>query len=54
MPNKPLARMGLPLLVALILGAMLYLFSIALEVAPLFGDVDSSVASDVTNVGYPP
>jgi hypothetical protein len=53
MPRKTLTRIGL-LLVALTVGGMLYLLSVTLEVAPLFGDVASNIASDATNVGYPP
>jgi hypothetical protein len=59
MPRKTITRMGLPLFVGLIIGGMLYVFSLTLEVAPLFGDVAShgiasTMASDVTNEGYPP
>ena len=54
MPRKPVTRIGLPLFVALTLGGMLYLLSFTLERAPLFDDAASGVASDVTNVGYPP
>jgi hypothetical protein len=54
MPKKTLTRMGLPLFVALTVGGMLSLFSVTLEAAPVFGDAASHMASDVTNVGYPP
>jgi hypothetical protein len=54
MPKKTLTRMGLPVFAGLIVGGMLYLLLVTLEFAPLFGDIDSSMASDVTNVGYPP
>jgi hypothetical protein len=53
MPRKTLTRIGLSL-VALTVAGTLYLLSVRLEVAPLFGDAASNVASDVTNAGYPP
>jgi hypothetical protein len=54
MRRKPQTRMGLPLFIAVAVGGILYLLSFTLTVAPLFDDAASSVASDVTNVGYPP
>jgi hypothetical protein len=54
MARKTLTRVGLPFFVAITVGGMLYLLSFALEVAPLYSDLASSVASDMTNVGYPP
>ncbi len=50
MPKKTLTLTGLTLFVAMTIGGMLYLLPIMLEVAPLYGDV----ASQMTNVGYPP
>jgi hypothetical protein len=54
MPKNALIRMGFALFVAITVGGTLYLLSITLEDAPLYNDLASSVASDVTNVGYPP
>jgi hypothetical protein len=54
MPRKTSTRMGFPVFVGLAVGGMLYLLLVTLEFAPLFGDLDSNIATDVTNVGYPP
>jgi hypothetical protein len=53
MPRKHLTGV-LSFFIALIVGAMLYLFSSTLEESPLFDDAASNIASDVTNAGYPP
>jgi len=39
--KKALSRMGLPLFVTLTVGGMLYILSITVEVAPLYGEVTS-------------
>lgn len=54
MPKNALTQMGLTFFVAIAVGGTLYLLSIALEVAPFYGNVVSGIASDLTNVGYPP